>query len=52
MPRNARGQFTAGEITLPGFSGMYKILFICVILFPWYAILSNKHISGQYLDFY
>ncbi len=50
MPsRNSKGQFisdTAMSITLPGFTGLYKILFIAVLVFPWYVIISNRNISA------
>ena len=34
------------SINIPGFVGIYKILLIAVLIFPWYVILSNKNISG------
>lgn len=49
MPaRNARGQFTSDglSIPLPGFLGIYKILIIIVVLFPWYCIISNRNIAN------
>ena len=57
MPRNSKGQFTSNtnngfSIPLPGFFGIYKILFIAILIFPWYVIISNKNISNtlfQYL---
>ncbi len=49
MPsRNAKGQFTSDGgicIPLPGFIGLYKILIIAVLIFPWYVILSNRNFS-------
>ena len=49
MPsRNSRGQFTSDggiNISLPGFIGLYKILIITVLIFPWYVILSNRNFS-------
>ena len=50
MPtRNAKGQFTRNNdlsIPLPGISGLYKILIIALLIFPWYVILSNRNFSG------
>ena len=50
MPtRNAKGQFTRNDdlsISLPGISGLYKILIIALLIFPWYVILSNRNFSG------
>ena len=48
MPRNERGQFTRNDISipLPSFAGLYKILIIGILLFPWYAILKNKDYSS------
>ena len=34
------------SISIPGFVGIYKILFIAILIFPWYVILSNKNIPG------
>ena len=53
MPaRNAKGQFTSNPvIPLPGFLGIYKIIIIIVLLFPWYAILSNKNIANNLFRF-
>ena len=47
MPRNERGQFTRNDISipLPSFTGLYKILIIGIVLFPWYTILKNKNYS-------
>ena len=47
--RNAKGQFTRGgdlSIPLPGFLGIYKILIIAILIFPWYVIVSNRNFSG------
>ena len=50
MPaRNAKGQFISNSdlsVALPGLSGLYKILIIGLLIFPWYVILSNKNFSG------
>ena len=49
MPtKNAKVQFTRNDlsIALPGLSGLYKILIIGLLIFPWYVILSNKNFSG------
>ena len=45
MPRNERGQFARNDIfiPLPSLSGLYKILFIGILIFPWYAILKSKN---------
>ena len=47
MPsRNSKGQFTSDGgvcISLPGFIGLYKILIIAVLIFPWYVILNNRN---------
>ena len=45
--RNARGQFVRDDlaINLPGFTGLYKILIIAVLIFPWYVILSNRNFA-------
>ena len=47
MPRNERGQFTRNDIyiPLPSLSGLYKILVIGILIFPWYTILKNKDYS-------
>ncbi len=48
MPsRNSKGQFVSDNlsISLPGFTGIYKILIIAVLIFPWYVILSNRNFS-------
>ena len=48
MPsRNSKGQFISDDmsISLPGFTGLYKILLIAVLIFPWYVILSNRNFS-------
>ena len=47
MPRNERGQFTRNDISipLPSLSGLYKILIIGILIFPWYTILKNKDYS-------
>ena len=48
MPiRNSKGQFTRNDLSipLPGLSGLYKILIIGLLIFPWYVILSNKNFS-------
>ena len=47
MPRNERGQFTRNDIyiPLPSLSGLYKILVIEILIFPWYTILKNKDYS-------
>ncbi len=49
MPsRNSKGQFTnygGISISLPGIIGLYKILIIGVLIFPWYVILSNRNFS-------
>ena len=47
MPRNERGQFARNDISipLPSFGGLYKILIIGIVLFPWYTILKNKDYS-------
>ena len=47
MPRNERGQFARNDISipLPSFAGLYKILIIGILLFPWYTILKNKDYS-------
>ena len=47
MPRNERGQFTRNDfsIPLPSLGGLYKILIIGIVLFPWYTILKNKDYS-------
>ena len=44
MPRNERGQFTKADnyISLAGWSGLYKILVIFILIFPWYVISKNK----------
>ena len=46
MPRE-RGQFTRKDIyiPLPSLSGLYKILVIGILIFPWYTILKNKNYS-------
>ena len=49
--RNSKGQFTRGgdlSIPLPGFLGIYKILIIAILIFPWYVIVSNRNFSGTY----
>ena len=52
MPsRNSKGQFISDSgndlyIPLPGFSGLYKLLIIGFVIFPWYVILSNVNISN------
>ena len=45
MPRNERGQFARNDIfiPLPSLSGLYKILIIAILIFPWYAILKSKN---------
>ena len=45
--RNVRGQFVRDDlaINLPGFTGLYKILIIAVLIFPWYVILSNRNFA-------
>ncbi len=47
MPRNERGQFTRNDISIPltSLAGLYKILIIGILLFPWYTILKNKDYS-------
>ena len=47
MPKNEREQFARNDISinLPSFSGLYKILIIGILLFPWYTILKNKDYS-------
>ena len=49
MPsRNSKGQFTSNSemsIPLPGLAGLYKMLIICVLIFPWYVILSNRNFA-------
>jgi len=47
MPRNERGQFTKADIyiPLPSWSGLYKILVISILIFPWYVILKNQDFS-------
>ena len=47
MPRNEKGHFARNDISipLPSFAGLYKILIIGILLFPWYAILKNKNYS-------
>ena len=47
MPRNERGQFTRNDISipLPSLGGLYRILIIGILIFPWYAILKNKDYS-------
>ena len=47
MPRNERGQFTRNDISipLPSLSGLYKILIVGILIFPWYTILKNKDYS-------
>ena len=49
LARNAKGQFINNSdlsVVLPGLSGLYKILIIGLLIFPWYVILSNKNFSG------
>jgi len=48
MPRNERGQFTRNDISipLPSLGGLYKILIIGIVLFPWYTILKKKDYSA------
>ena len=45
MPRNAKGQFTSGSdmaIYIPSLAGLYKILIIAILIFPWYIIIRNR----------
>ena len=48
MPRNERGQFTRNDISipLPSLGGLYRILIIGILLFPWYNILKKKDYSS------
>lgn len=48
QPRGSNGQFISGDISLPlpSFIGLYKILIVVVLIFPWYAILSNRNVSS------
>ena len=55
MKRNSKGQFISGgndiSIPLPSFIGLYKILIIAILVFPWYAILSNKNVSNTLFQY-
>ena len=47
--RDSKGRFARGgelSIPLPGFLGIYKILIIAILIFPWYVIVSNRNFSG------
>ena len=47
--RDSRGRFAKGgdlSIPLPCLVGIYKILIILILIFPWYVIISNRNFSG------
>ena len=46
MPAKREPILNGLSISIPGFVRIYKILFIAVLIFPWYVILSNKNIPG------
>ena len=53
MPsRNSKGQFTSDlSIPLPGFIGIYKILFFAALIFPWYVIVSKHNFITSLFDY-
>ena len=53
MPsRNSKGQFTSDlSIPLPGFIGIYKILFFGPLIFPWYVIVSKHNFITSLFDY-
>ena len=53
MPsRNSKGQFTSDlSIPLPGFIGIYKILFFAALIFPWYVIVSKHNFIAWLFDY-
>ena len=53
MPsRNSKGQFTSDlSIPLPGFIGIYKILFFAALIFPWYVIVSKHNFITWLFDY-
>ena len=49
LARNSKGQFISNSdigIPLPGFGGLYRLLVIGLLIFPWYVILSNRNFSS------
>ena len=53
QPRSSNGQFISGDISLPlpSFIGLYKILIIGFLIFPWYAIISNRNLSNVLFNY-
>ena len=54
MPRNSKGQFTSSSdlsIPLPGFIGIYKILFFAALIFPWYVIVTRHNYMTWLFDY-
>lgn len=53
--RGSNGQFVTGRgdvsISLPNLIGLYKILIIAVLIFPWYAILINRNVSSTLFQY-
>ena len=50
--RNSKGQFTSDlSIPLPGFIGIYKILFFAALIFPWYVIVSKHNFITWLFDY-
>ena len=55
MPsRNSKGQYVSDDdsaIHLPSFGGLLKILVLGIVIFPWYAIISNKNLSSSLFNY-
>ena len=55
MPsRNSKGQYISDDdnsIHLPSLGGLIKIMVIGILVFPWYAIISNKNLSSTLFNY-
>ena len=38
-------------IHLPNFLGLYEILIIAFLIFPWYVIINNRNFSGAFIAY-